>query len=308
MGKVFTKEQMEKELLRNHPLSKLKVLESGSLQEPLKIQCLECDSILCFEKAEQAKWVINICKEKHFSSGGEKRKYFSQKYGFKIIEEKNRKIKLLCLNCGKEHIRGYSSFLSYPEHCPHCNTVGDKQKNTPFEAQEKIDKRFGESEYSLIKYQSYHEKALIKHRCGFSWSQNYSDFLEGKGCPKCFKRKSKGEQQIENWLMENNFCYISQKSLECELKRFKFDFFLPEFNLAIEYQGEQHYKDKKGFFEDLEVIQKRDNIKKEYCRKKGIELLEISYLDYKKIPEILSSRFNDYSQEVASNEAKQTTT
>lgn len=76
--------------------------------------------------------------------------------------------------------------------------------------------------------------------------------------------------------------------------------------MAIEYQGEQHYK-QKTIWEGLDIIQKRDRIKKEYCQKEGIELFEISYLEYNKIPEILTSRLNDYSQEVAFKKAKQTT-
>jgi len=59
------------------------------------------------------------------------------------------------------------------------------------------------------------------------------------------------------------------------------DFYLPEKNVVIEYNGEQHYKPnefyggKKGF----ELTQKRDKIKKEYCLNNGIDFLEIKFSD-----------------------------
>ena len=76
--------------------------------------------------------------------------------------------------------------------------------------------------------------------------------------------------------------------------KYRFDFYLPDYNLAIEYQGEQHYRDN-GFFKDkLEVIQRRDEIKRKYCQENNIKLLEISYKDFKNINQIITSRLNDY--------------
>ena len=63
--------------------------------------------------------------------------------------------------------------------------------------------------------------------------------------------------------------------------------------MAIEYQGEQHYRDN-GFFRDrYDVIHKRDLVKKQYCIDNNIELFEIKYTELKKIDAILSSKFND---------------
>lgn len=66
-------------------------------------------------------------------------------------------------------------------------------------------------------------------------------------------------------------------------------FYLTDYNLAIEYQGEQHYRpiDYFGGKEKFEVQQKRDNIKRDYCKNNNINLLEIPY--YKNVEEELNN-------------------
>ena len=69
-----------------------------------------------------------------------------------------------------------------------------------------------------------------------------------------------------------------------------YDFYLPQYNLLIEYQGIQHeefieefHKFKRGF-----IIQKEhDRRKEKYAKDNNIELLKIWYYDYENIEEIL---------------------
>ena len=58
-----------------------------------------------------------------------------------------------------------------------------------------------------------------------------------------------------------------------------FDFYLPELNMCIEYDGEHHYKPIKywGGEEELKKIEKRDNIKNIYCSENNIDLMRIKY-------------------------------
>ena len=61
--------------------------------------------------------------------------------------------------------------------------------------------------------------------------------------------------------------------------RMEIDIFVPSQNLAIEYQGEQHFFPLKHFGgkRGLSSIQKRDKEKREACKDNGISLLEIDY-------------------------------
>jgi len=69
-----------------------------------------------------------------------------------------------------------------------------------------------------------------------------------------------------------------------------FDFYLPEHNICIEFDGEQHFKSisyfggEKGF----KNTQKNDLIKTSYCKENNIKLIRINYLEFKKIEEILN--------------------
>ena len=56
-----------------------------------------------------------------------------------------------------------------------------------------------------------------------------------------------------------------------------FDFYLPQYNVCIEFQGEQH-TNKKSLLWSPDV-ERHDAIKKEYCITNNIQLIEIPYYD-----------------------------
>lgn len=72
-----------------------------------------------------------------------------------------------------------------------------------------------------------------------------------------------------------------------------FDFYLPEYNLCIEYDGEQHFKPvdfankgREWADKQFEIRRTCDEIKTEYCKKNNIKLLRIPY--FKNIEEELN--------------------
>ena len=125
-------------------------------------------------------------------------------------------------------------------------------------------------------------KTPILHRClidGFIWPMAPTNALSGKGCPKC--NESRGERMVSQWLNIRDIEYIPQYKFDnCRDKQpLPFDFYLPKFNIVIEYQGQQHY-DPIDFFGGqpyLEYIQHHDNIKSNYCTKNNIQLIYIPY-------------------------------
>ena len=69
-----------------------------------------------------------------------------------------------------------------------------------------------------------------------------------------------------------------------------FDFYLPNFNLCIEYDGLQHFKSVKywGGIEGFKKLKKHDKIKNKFCKSNNIKLLRIKYTKFNKIEEILT--------------------
>jgi hypothetical protein len=124
--------------------------------------------------------------------------------------------------------------------------------------------------------------------------------LLDRGCPICCQ--SKGERKITYILNKLNIEYISQHIYsECIDKRIlKFDFYLPKYNLLIEYQGIQHYpfdyknskynKSSRHTDTDFIDIIKKDKIKKDYCTINNINILYIPYTQYANIESLILNK------------------
>lgn len=114
-------------------------------------------------------------------------------------------------------------------------------------------------------------------------------------CPSC--EFSKGEKRVEGYLISNNIKYQPQKKFNNLLGlgngKLSYDFYLVDYNLLIEYQGQQHEKYIEGFHASVEAFHKQqehDKRKKEYAKLNNINLLEIWYYDFDNIEEILSNK------------------
>lgn len=140
----------------------------------------------------------------------------------------------------------------------------------------------------------------IWHRCvidGRMWIARPVDILKGKGCPQC--SQSHGEKTILNWLTDHHIIFIPQKKFsDCRDKNeLPFDFYLPDYNVCIEYDGEQHFRpvDFAGKGEtwattNFEKIKRHDTIKTQYCENHNIHLLRIPY--FKNVEEELNNFYS----------------
>lgn len=104
-----------------------------------------------------------------------------------------------------------------------------------------------DDEYSVLsEYRGVKNKVKMIHNlCGHIWDVSPNPFLkEGTRCPKC--KFSKGEVAVEKWLFENKINYTTQMKFDgcIHKKRLSFDFYLPDYNLCIEYDGTTHYLQK----------------------------------------------------------------
>lgn len=118
-------------------------------------------------------------------------------------------------------------------------------------------------------------------------------------CPDCVVYI--GEKEIENILLKYNIKYILQYKFEnCRsIKPLPFDFYLPDCNVLIEYDGEGHYFPVNfGGMDNDKALDRfigqkvRDTIKNIYCEQNNIKLIRIPYWDYDNIEEILKQELN----------------
>lgn len=131
-------------------------------------------------------------------------------------------------------------------------------------------------DYSKVKYLNCDTKVCIicpKH--GDFWQTPYTH-IHGCGCPIC--KESKLEKEMATLLDMFNIKYERQKRFKW-LGLQSLDFYLPDYNIAIECQGEQHFKPIKHFGGEHNFIktQERDKIKYDLCMNNDIILLYINY-------------------------------
>jgi hypothetical protein len=125
----------------------------------------------------------------------------------------------------------------------------------------------------LAKFGNSIVKAVIDHMPKVNWE--VSRFAKsGK-----FQKRLYSHMRL---LFPNNeiiWEYRDKRLKHCSGLPIRFDIFVPDFNLAVEYNGIQHYESIKGWGgeEVLDKIKKRDQHRREECAKFGIRLIEVPH-------------------------------
>ena len=139
------------------------------------------------------------------------------------------------------------------------------------------------------------EVNIICNHCNREFKIIARSHRYGAGCPYC--SISKGELKIKLFLEKYNIKYTFQKwfdDLRGKKERpLRFDFYLDNYNTCIEFQGVGHYEPIKFFGgeETFKNGKKNDKTKRNYCKKKNINLLEIKYTE--NIEEVLTNYLNN---------------
>ena len=210
----------------------------------------------------------------------------------------NNPVEIICNIHHTSFFQSPGAHLYSEAGCPLCRA--DKIAGTTEDFIKKAIDLYGKDryDYSKVNYVRSDKKITIickEHNTEFE--QTPKAHLQGyEGCPICKNTKFSGEIYIKNWLICKNIKFnIYQKFEGLKSKRsLNVDIFLPDHNLAIEYQGEQHYHlvQFKGISEEkaeetFKETLARDKIKEEYFKNSNTNLLCIHYKDYDKIDEIL---------------------
>lgn len=128
--------------------------------------------------------------------------------------------------------------------------------------------------------------------------------LLGRHTSSCGCLVSYWNMYIDNFLTDNNIPHKPEYPVIIDGHRYRFDFYLFQYNLFIEYDGIQHYEQMRFYGEDkekneknLREIQERDKIKNKYCYDNNINLLRIPYWETKNIETIINNHLQRLSEE-----------
>lgn len=135
------------------------------------------------------------------------------------------------------------------------------------------------------------------------WKTTFNNFMKKTyiGCKDCLSeerkwRSSNMEYSCYNLLKEYNSNIVRQKYIKIENREIFVDFYIPELNTIIEYDGEQHTHWIKYFqstYQDFVNQVNRDRCLEQYCKENNIYLLRIPYKDNNRIPEIIKIFFEE---------------
>ena len=134
------------------------------------------------------------------------------------------------------------------------------------------------------KYVTLHEDAeFYCNLCRSSWIDK-PILVKNRGCPLCDNNRA--ENLIGNILQKYNIKYKRQHTFDdcIDKRKLPFDYFLLDYNIICEYDGEQHFypvgfgcHSKEEAYEKFLYTKKHDNIKNDYCKNNNILIIRIPY-------------------------------
>ena len=207
----------------------------------------------------------------------EARKVHGDRYDYSKVVYNNNKdsVTIICPDHGEfqqmpmYHLKGGI--------CPKCNG----RNLTTEEIIEQFKSVHGDRyDYSKVDYVNKTTEVRIICRIHGEFSQKPAGHLRGNGCPTC--NQSHLENDVERLLKSQKMIFNKQKSFPWlkDKGALRLDFFLPDYGVAIECQGVQHFlpSDFMGGEKQLLELQNRDSIKESLCLDHGINVLYYSDL------------------------------
>jgi len=232
------------------------------------------------------------------------------KYDYSLMEYVNmkEKVKIVCKIHNLAFEQSLDSHISKNSGCPICAKESNNKKKIGKTKVIFIKRRKeihgNKYDYSKFLYNGVDISGIIICPYHGEFLQDpYHHTNRRQGCPNC--SESIGEREVSSTLIKYGLKFITQKRFKnCKDKNpLPFDFYLTEFNMCIEYDGEQHYIapssmcgkvfTKEESIKIFEYTKKHDRMKDEYCHSNDIKLLRISYLDFNNIEAILRGYFNN---------------
>lgn len=162
--------------------------------------------------------------------------------------------------------------------CPECSRKAKMKTNREF--LEQVRSLVGD-EYTFTEvYNGDNKKISVVHNvCGYEYSTTPNNFINGTRCANC--NRSKGELAIIEVLESLGVPFEEQKTFPGlkNIKPLRYDFYIPNMGILIEYNGRQHYEPVDYFGGEYAFKNqvKNDTLKRQYAEDKNYTLLEIPH-------------------------------
>ena len=212
------------------------------------------------------------------------REAHGNKYDYSLVEyqDSHSKVRIICPKHGEfkqeanNHLQGHG--------CPKCAAEKISEQNTHTTqdfirlANELHNNRY---DYSKVEYLKAKKKVcIICPEHGEFW-QTPDSHLRGAGCPKC--NKSHLQRSVADFLTKIGIVFEEEKTFDwlVKVRKMPLDFYLPGRNVAIECQGEQHFKKYRFEKDDTELTKRQNNdtFKRNLCEEHNVKIIYVNYND-----------------------------
>lgn len=211
-------------------------------------------------------------------------KVHGDKYDYSKVEyiKSNKKVCIICPEHGEfwqivnNHLRSAG--------CPKCKfayVANLQRSNTESFIQKANLIHHNKYIYNKVEYKENNKtKVIITCPIHGDFEQTPHDHLSGYGCPKCkLKSQTKLFKELQNSFPKEEIIFETNSFDVPWLEGQRFDIYLPKYNIAIEYNGEQHYVPKQFFGGEIgfQDTLKRDELKRQKCIQNNCTLFEVKY-------------------------------
>ena len=206
-------------------------------------------------------------------------KVHSNKYDYSKVLYKGSKIKIIIICPIHGEFEQQPNVHLSGSGCKECGneTIKKLLLASPEDFIKKSKKIHGDKyNYSKVDYKGESKSITIGCDVHGWFNQTAHNHVQGAGCPKCY---NKSEGKIAEYLITKFIIFRGHKIGD---KNKYYDFYLPDYNLLIERDGEQHYHDKTNFFSKgkkgfIKKQQDNDRYKTELAKKHGYKIARIPF-------------------------------
>lgn len=250
-------------------------------------------SIVCrdhgpFDQLPHNHWNGKGCKDCGMISGADKRrlkleeflvraeKVHGDYYNYSKVEYEtvDKKVIIICPVHGEFKQRAEGHWRYGCEDCGYIQTGVSQRLGTSNFIEKAIEVHGNLYDYSEVEYSTTSVPVSIACKIHASFYQTPNSHLQGSGCPSC---KNKAEGKILKYLQE--FVIVKH---QFRLEKLAYDFYLPEYNLIIERDGEQHYSvvaawTKTDHETQMQTQQEKDRKRTDVAKANGFKIARIPY-------------------------------
>lgn len=187
--------------------------------------------------------------------------------------------------------------------CPQCGasyrvkTMKKRQSDPTAFFQKAVEVHGDVYDYTNSVYELGSKPINIKCRVHgeFTVGRAEKHIMRVQGCPHCISSMSHAERVIADCLTELNVAHNREYTFtDCRShetnKKLRFDFFIPQKNILLEFHGEQHFKRSPMMHpgDRFERMQEHDRIKAQYAHDNGFTFVVFTTKDMVRLRELVA--------------------